>query len=348
MIVGGMLRGPVAQALASAAALTVTFAQIQPSAAQDFFKDKTITLSIGSGVGGGFDIYGRTVAQFLGKHIPGNPTIKPVNRPGAGGRASANLLFAVDPKDGTYIGLLGPWLVTEPLFGVQGPEFDPTRLNWLMSPARDVSACMFWKRSGITTFADLRSKEVTVGASGPTAITATDAYVLNAIFGARIKIILGFKGTAETIMAAERGELDGSCGMWISTVTSRYMRPLENGDAAMVVQLGMVRHRMFPKVPHILDDLNPSADDRAAIKLLYAQLDMARPFAAPPGVPEDRVAMLRAAFERLVKDREFLAEAEKRALEVEPVPGARIQELIAEMYATPKPIVERAKKMSGY
>ena len=335
----------LALALTGAATLAM---QPGPAAADEFFKDKTITLSIGSGVGGGFDIYARTVAQFLGRHIPGNPTIRPVNRPGAGGRGSASLLYAVDPKDGTYIGLLGPWLVIEPLFGVQGPEFDPTRLNWLMSTARDVSACMFWKRSGVTAFDDLRKREVSVGASGPTAITATDAYVLNAVFGTRIKVVLGFKGTAETIMAAERGEVDGSCGMWISSVTSRYMRPLQAGEATLVVQLGMWRHPMFPKVPHILEDLSPPAEDRAAIRLLYAQLDMARPFAAPPGVPAERVALLRAAFERLVVDKDFLAEADKRALEVVGVPGTRIEALIREMYATPKPIVERAKRMSGY
>lgn len=342
MRVRTLLRGSLA-GMAAVAALA------PPASADDFFKDKTITLSIGSGVGGGFDIYGRTVAQFLGKHIPGNPVIKPVNRPGAGGRGSANLLYAVDPKDGTYIGLLGPWLVTEQLFGVQGPEFDPTKLNWLSSPARDVSACMFWKRSGITTFADLLAKDgVTVGASGPTAITATDAYVLNAMFGTKIKVILGFKGTAEGVLAAERGELDGHCGMWVSSVTSRYMRPLEAGEATMVVQLGTWKHPAFPKATHIIEDLKPSADDRAALKLIYAQLDMARPFAAPPGVPAERIALLRTAFERLVKDKEFLAEADKRGLEVVPVSGEEIQKQIAEMYATPKPIVERARKIAGY
>lgn len=319
-----------------------------PAAAQDFYKDKTITLSIGSGVGGGFDIYARTVAQFLGKHIPGNPVIKPVNRPGAGGRSNGNLLYVRDPKDGTHIGLMGPWLVTEPMFGVPGVEFDPTGFQWLMSTARDVSACMFWKRSGIKTFADLKAKpEVTVGASGSTAITATDAYVLNTLFGTKIKVILGFKGTAEGVMAAERGELDGHCGMWISTVTSRYMQPINSGDATVVVQLGTWRHPQFPNAAHILE-LNPSADDLATLKLVYAQLDMARPFAAPPGVPADRVAILRNAFEQLMKDKDFLAEAEKRGLEVAGVSGAEIQKQIADMYATPKPIIERAKKLMGY
>ena len=153
---------------------------------------------------------------------------------------------------------------------------------------------MFWKNSGIKTFDDLvRKGEVTVGASGPTAVTATDAYLLNAIFGTKMKVILGFKGTAEGVLAAERGELDGHCGMWVSSVTSRYMDTIKNGTASVVVQLGSWRHPEFPKATHILEDLNPSAENRQAIKLVFAQLDMARPFVAPPGVPADRVAILR-------------------------------------------------------
>lgn len=339
--VGILARACVAGCLVVAAAVG--------TAAQEFYKDKTVTISIGSGVGGGFDTYARTVAQYLGRHIPGNPTIKPSNRPGAGGRGNANLLYVRDPKDGTHIGLLGPWLVTEPLFGVPGVEFDPTGFNWLMSTARDVSTCMFWKRSGIQSFEDLRKKgEVTVGASGPTAITATDAYVLNAMFGTKIKVILGFKGTAEGVLAVERGELDGHCGMWVSSVTSRYMRPINAGEATVVVQLGTWRHPQFPKAVHIIEDLKPSTDDVATLKLVYAQLDMARPFAAPPGVPADRIAILRRAFEQLMKDKEFLAEAERRGLEVAPVPGSEIQKQIAAMYATPKPIVDRARKLMGY
>lgn len=323
-------------------------ASAAPVLADDFFKDKTITISIGSGVGGGFDTYARTVAQFLGRHIPGNPTIKPVNRPGAGGRANANLLYLSDPRDGTHIGILGPWLVTEPLLDMPGVHFDVTKFNWLMSTAKDVSTCMFWKKSGIKTFQDLVNKpEVTVGASGPTAVTATDAYLLNAIFGTRMKVILGFKGTAEGVLAAERGELDGHCGMWVSSVTSRYMDIIKRGDATVVVQLGSWRHPEFPKATHILEDLKPSETDRQAIKLVFAQLDMARPFVAPPGVPADRVAILRTAFEAMVKDQEFLAEAKRRRLEVIPVTGAEIESQIKDLYATPKSVVARVKKIMG-
>lgn len=318
-------------------------------AQQDFYKGKTITISTGFGVGGGFDQYVRAVAQFLGNHIPGNPLVRPSNRPGAGGRTDANLLYSVDPKDGTVIALLGPWIATEPLFGVQGANFEATGFNWLISTARDVSTCIFFKRSGVSSWDDLKKKgEVTVGSSGPTTFQTTDALLLNAIFGTRIKVVHGFKGSNEGWLAAERGELDGGCGMWGSSVASSFMAPLSSGEATAVVQLGSWRHPLFPRAVHVFEDLKPSPEDAQALRLVLTQLDMARPFVAPPGVPAERVKILREAFEALVKDAAFLEVAKQRKLDVAPVSGERVQQLIAEMYATPRPIVERVKKIIGY
>ncbi|MFM1816885.1 MAG: hypothetical protein RLZ98_3580 [Pseudomonadota bacterium] len=339
----------IVNSIAIAAVAAAGFAVASPAAAADFYKDKTLTITVGFGAGGGFDTYMRTVAQYLGRHIPGKPAIKPVNRPGAGGRIDANLLYVKDPKDGTHIALLGPWLVTEPLYGAKGVEFDPTKFNWLISTARDVSTCMFWKRSGITSYEELRKKkQVTVGSTGNTATTTTDALLINAIFGTNIKVIHGFKGTNDGFLAAERGELDGMCGMWVSSVKSRYSAPLDAGAATVILQLGTWRHPQFPKATHIIEDLKPKGDDLEVIKLVLAQLDMARPFAAPPGVPADRVAILRKAFADVVKDPDFLAEAKKRKLDVIPVSPDSIQSQIAEMYKAPKPVVERARKILGY
>ena len=344
-----MLPGPT-RALAAMAAAALLGLTIAPAAAQqDFYKGRTITLTTGFGSGGGFDNYMRLFAQFLGSHIPGNPLIKPVNRPGAGGRMDANLLFSADPKDGTAIALLPPWIVTEPLFGVPGANFEPTRFNWLISAARDVSSCMFWRRTGILTFADLvKAGEVSVGSTGPTAVTTTAALLLNLIFGTRIKPVHGFKGTNEAFLAAERGEMHGACGMWVSSITSSYMAPISAGEANVIVQLGTWRHPLFPKAAHVIEDLKPKPDDERLIRLVLAQLDMARPFAAPPGVPEERVGILRKAFESLLRDPAFLDAAKQRRLDVIPVSGEEIQKLIAQTYATPGPIVERAKAVVGY
>lgn len=323
-----------------------SIAMVTSAGAQDFYQGKTLTISTGFGSGGGFDNYMRLVSQYLSSHIPGNPLVKPVNRPGAGGRMDANVHYSADPKDGTHIALLGPWIATEPLLGVPGANFDATKFNWLISAARDVSTCMFWKRTGILSFADLVKKgEVSIGSTGPTSVTTTDALLLNAIFGTKIKVIHGFKGTNDAFLAAERGEMDGACGMWVSSVTSSYMAPIKSGEASVIVQLGTWRHPTFPNATHVLEDLKPSPEDAQVIRVVLAQLDMARPFVAPPGVPAERVAILRKAFESLVKDPAFLATAKQRGLEVVPVSGDRIQEMITAIYATPKPIIERVKKI---
>lgn len=340
--------GRVAGAVAALAVLAFAGAG-SAAAQQDFYAGKTLTITTGFGPGGGFDNYMRLVAQFLPAHIPGSPVIKPVNRPGAGGRMDANLVFSADPKDGTHIALLGPWIATEPLFGVPGANFDPVKFNWLVSASRDVSTCMFWKRTGILTFQDLvKAGEVSTGSTGPTAVTTTDALILNAFFGTKIKVVHGFKGTNDAFLAAEKGEMHGACGLWVSSVNSSYSAPLKSGDANVIVQLGTWRHPAFPKATHILEDLKPKAEDAQVIRLVLAQLDMARPFVAPPGVPAERVAILRKAFDSMLKDPKFLETAKQRHLDVLPVSGEQIQKLIAGMYASPKHIVEQAKKLVGY
>jgi tripartite-type tricarboxylate transporter receptor subunit TctC len=334
---------------AVALALMVSAAAVPAAAQQDFYAGKTLTLTTGFGSGGGFDNYMRLVAQYLAEHIPGKPVIKPVNRPGAGGRLDANLVFSSDPKDGTHIALLAPWIATEPLFEVPGANFEPTKFNWLVSASRDVSTCMFWTRTGIRTFDDLVKKgEVSVGSTGPTAVTTTDALLLNAFFGTKIKVVHGFKGTNDAFLAAERGEMDGACGVWVSSVNSSYSAPIKSGAANVIVQLGTWRHPDFPKATHILEDLKPSPEATEVIRLVLGQLDMARPFVAPPGVPAERVAILRKAFESMLKDPKFLDTAKKRSLDVLPVSGDEIQRLIAKMYASPKHIVDQAKKLVGY
>ncbi len=335
--------------MASIATAIAVVSPAAPTFGQDFYKGKTVTITTGFGSGGGFDNYMRLVAQHLGGFIPGNPVIKPVNRPGAGGRLDANLTFTSDPKDGTHIALLGPWIATEPLFEVPGANFDPTKFNWLVSASRDVSTCMFWKRSGISTFADLVKKgEVSIGSTGPTSVTTTDALLLNEFFGTKIKVVHGFKGTNDAFLAAERGEMDGACGVWVSSVQSSYSSPIKSEEANVIVQLGTWRHPAFPQATHILEDLKPNAEDTKVIKLVLSQLDMARPFVMPPGVPDERVKIMRTAFERMLNDPQFLETAKKRSLDVLPVSGEQIQKLIAEMYASPKPVVARAKKLVGY
>lgn len=333
----------------AAIAVTAGFALAAPASGDDFYKGKSVSIFIGSGAGGGFDTYARTVAIYLGKHIPGNPNILPVNRPGAGGRGNANLLYNRDPKDGTALGHLGPWLALEPLWGQEGVQFQPEKFNWLITMSQETSTCLWWKKSGVNTIQELIAKKnVTSGASGPTSSQASDAFVLNNVLKLNIKVLLGFKGTREVFLASERGEVDGACGLWWASVKSQYMEPVNSGRANIILQLGNRRHPELDKmnVPFLGDLIKDAPQiDKDALSIIFSMMDVARPFVAPPGVPADRVALLRKAFDATAKDTDFIAEATKRKLDLDPKPGEEVQRLIEAMYKHPKATVEHAKKM---
>ena len=334
--------------LRAAAALLASMAPAALAHAQsDFFAGKTIAVDIGADVGGGFDAYGRVIAEYLGRHIPGAPIVKPQNRPGAGGRVAANWLYNVAPKDGTAIGVFGGWIAFEPLWGIEGVQFDATRFNWLGNANREVTTCGFWNRSRGTSLDALKAGETVVGSYGPTTSMTQDAVALNALLGTKIKIIHGYKGTRDVVLAAERGEVDGSCGLWMSSVKSQYQKYLDTGDLRIVVQMGMDRHPELPNVPNASDFIT-SPEDRQAFDLIFGQLEVARPVAAPPGVPADRVAILRKALSTTFDDPEFVATATKRGLEIRPLDGEKMQALVGRIYSAPQPIVARVKTMMGY
>jgi tripartite-type tricarboxylate transporter receptor subunit TctC len=316
-------------------------------AQSDFFNGKTITVDIGASVGGGFDAYGRIIAEYLGRHVPGSPVVTPQNRPGAGGRVSANWLYNVAPKDGTSIGVFGGWIAFEPLWGLKGVQFDATKFNWLGNANREVSTCGFWRNSKGTSLDALKSGPVMVGSYGPTTSMTQDAVALNALLGTKIKVIEGYKGTRDVVLAAERGEVDGSCGLWMSSVKSQYKRFLDSGELRLVVQMGLERHPELPNVPNAAD-LIKNEEDRRAFNLIFGQLEVARPIAAPPGVPADRVAILRKALSDTLADPEFIATATKRGLEVRPLGGVEMQALVLGIYSAPQPLVRRVKEIMGY
>lgn len=347
-IAGTSLRRLNLRALGAAAALSAMVLQGTPAMAQaDFFKGKTINVDIGAAVGGGFDAYGRVIAEFLGRHVPGAPVVTPQNRPGAGGRVSANWLYNVAPKDGTSIGVFGGWIAFEPLWGIAGVQFDATKFNWLGNANREVTTCGFWRNSKGQSLEALSKVEALVGSYGPTTSMTQDAVALNALLGTRIKVVEGYKGTRDVVLAAERGEVDGSCGLWMSSVKSQYQRYLESGDLRLIVQMGMERHPELPNVPN-LAELIKSEEDRLAFNLIFGQLEVARPVAAPPGVPADRIAILRKALSDTLADPEFIATATKRGLEVRPLGGSDMQDFVSRIYTAPQPLVQRVKKIMGY
>jgi len=313
------------------------------SAVENFYKGKTVQVLVGFGPGGGYDLYARTLARYMGRHMPGNPTMVPQNMPGAGGVKVMNYLYNVARKDGTVMGTFARGLVVEPLLGhAQGIQFDATKFSWIGSVSNEVSVCAFWFTSGIATWDDMRTKPHKIGGSAAGADSDVFPTVLKNIFHLPTQLVTGYGGGGADInLGMERGEVQGRCGWSWSSMLSQSKALLDGKKINVVLQLALEKHEDLPNVPLVMD-LPASEEDKAALKLIVSRQSIARPFAAPPGVPAERVAALRAAFDATMKDPDFLAEAKRLSLEVRPVPGDAVQSLIREVYASPPEVVKRA------
>jgi len=325
----------------------VAFATAPASAQEDtFFKGKEIALDIGFGAGGGYDTYGRLAARHLGRFIPGNPNVVPRNVPGAGGVKLAAEIYNVAPKDGTRIGLFAATTALEPLFGNKDAQYETVKFTWLGNMASDVSGCGVWKHTGIKSWEDMKTRETTFGATGPAAITSIHPSVVGALLGLKTKVILGYQGTRDVNLAMQRGEVDGTCGLYMSSITSQYQKDVDNGDLNVVMTFGAKRTPEFPNKPSIFELLNKEEDKQLA-ELIFDSDSIGRPLAAPPGLSAARAATLTKAFDTMVKDREFLAEAKKLNLLISPMSGEEVRKRFASYYQTPKPVVAKAMKAMG-
>jgi tripartite-type tricarboxylate transporter receptor subunit TctC len=335
---------PIAIMLAAAALLMSSPAPAQSVA--NFYAGKNVNVLIGFSAGGGYDAYARTLARVMGRHLPGNPRLIAQNMPGAGSLRAANFLYGVAPKDGTAIALFAPGVMFEPLLGrpsAEAGQFDATKFTWLGSVTKDVSVCAFMVSTGIKTWADMQSKKSVVAASGGGAESDVFATVLKNMFNLPLRLVTGYPGGTEMVLAMERGEADGRCGWSWTSLLSRSRALLDNRQINMTLQIGLEKdkHPALRDVPLIVD-LTDDPQKKAALKLIVSRQAIARPFAAPPGVPADRARALRAAFDATMKDPEFLAEARKLSLDVEPVTGAEVAALIREVYASPPAAVKLA------
>jgi tripartite-type tricarboxylate transporter receptor subunit TctC len=331
---------PMAFLFASVAGITLAHAA---DAVETFYKGKTIQVLVGFGPGGGYDLYARTLARYMGRHIPGNPTMVPQNMPGAGGVKAMNYLYNVARKDGTVMATFARGLVVEPLLGhTQGIQFDATKFTWVGSVTNEISVCAFWYTSPVKTWEDMKTKPHKIGGSAAGADSDVFPIVLKNIFHLPTRLVTGYAGGGADInLGMERGEVDGRCGWSWSSMLSQSRQLLEGKKVNVVLQLGLEKHEDLPNVPLVMD-LPSSPEDKAALKLIVSRQSIARPFAAPPGVPADRVAALRTAFDATMKDPDFLAETKKLALEVRPVSGAAVEQLIKDVYASPPEVVQRA------
>jgi tripartite-type tricarboxylate transporter receptor subunit TctC len=333
-------------AVAIQAAAGAAFAQ---DAVEQFYRGKTINIYIGSSAGGGYDAYARALGRHMGKYIPGNPTIVPQNMPGAGGNKAAGYVYSVAPKDGTAIGALFPGGILAPLLGDTPIQHDPAKFIFVGSANSDVYTCVAHTDSPIKSFKDAFTQEVIIGASNEGGTTRDMPTLENNVLGTKFRIVTGYAGTREIALAVERKEIHGLCGYGYTSLLSVTPRWLTDKVVRLLVQENVKGAPALNKqgVPRTID-FAKTPEDRQVMELVYSQAVIGRPYVLPDGVPRERVAALRKAFMAALADPALLAEAEKMKLDVEPISGDDVQTMVAQLFAMPARIVERAKQALIY
>jgi tripartite-type tricarboxylate transporter receptor subunit TctC len=310
------------------------------------YAGKQIRMVIAGGVGGGYDVYARFLARHISRHIPGNPTIVSQNMPAAAGLAATNWAYsAAAPRDGTAIIATYNALLDDPLYGSPAARFDPLRFQSVGSIAKQQTVCATWHTSKIKTIDQAKKQEVTVSATGASGDRATMPRILNALLGTKFKVIAGY-GTTESMLAVERGEVDGMCGVSWSTLKVSNPDWIQNNRLTVMIQAGAKPQAGLPDVSLVIDQVL-NAEDRRLIELLFFPQEMGRPFIMPPDTPKELVNTIRRAFNATMKDPAFLAEAKKSLFDVDPLTGEEMERILRRAYATPTELVRRAEKLNG-
>jgi tripartite-type tricarboxylate transporter receptor subunit TctC len=319
------------------------FACAQPSKAQDTI-DRPVTIYVAGTAGGGIDLYARLVSRHIGRHIPGKPTVTVQVMPGAGGIRAANYLAEQAPRDGTAMTTFAGGPILEPLIGARNPGYDMSGFTWIGAITKDVGLCIAWGATPFKTIDDVRQQQMVVAGTGAGSETDTWPVVLNDVIGTKFKLVTGYVGTQETILAIERGEAHGRCVFSYSALKIAKPDWLRDKKINVLVVTALERSPDFPRVPAVVD-LVAKPEDRQLLELMVGPSAMARPFAAPPGLPANKAALLRRAFDATMQDPEFRAEAERIQADLAPTRGEEVQQLVARLYATPRPVVERVKRL---
>jgi tripartite-type tricarboxylate transporter receptor subunit TctC len=313
-------------------------------AQDDFYKGKTVNIVVGFTAGGGYDVNARAVARHLGKHIPGNPNVIVQNMPGAGSLQSVRYLDATAPKDGTVMTVFNPGLITQSIVEPERVSVDFRKLAWVGIVTADYRVCYGFGPNGVKSWDEMmKRKEFILGSTAKGAGNYVNGATLRLVFGAPVRQILGFPGSAEQRIAIERGELDGDCGAWSSI-------PLEWIEGRKIVPVirssPSIAPDMPPDVPYSVD-IAPSERDRQVLRMLLAPTQVGRPFIASQAVPAERVRILRDAFNATMQDPQFMAEAQKLRLPISPKTGEEALKVVEEIYATPDDIVAAARKVTA-
>jgi tripartite-type tricarboxylate transporter receptor subunit TctC len=318
------------------------FAIVQPAQAQQepFYKDKTLRVIVGSAPGGGYDAYARLVSDHMRRHIPGNPQIVVQNMPGAGSLVAMNHIANVAPKDGTVIGAINAAMTTHPLIKPDSAKFDPRKMNWIGSTLREYHIGVVRENSPVKTVADAQKLEMPVAGTGGS--TTTYPVIANAILNTKFKVVAGYQGTAQGMLAMERGEVAGVIGITWASIKATQAAALRDGKIRLLAQFGVRKHPELPNIPLVLDAAK-TPEDKAALRLVFSSQDVGRPWVAPEGLPAQTVAILRKAFDDTMADPEFTADAAKRKLDLDPTSGVEIQAVVEDIFKTPPAVVERIR-----
>ena len=317
-----------------------------PAASQDYYAGKTIDLVVGNYPGGGFDIYARAVARHLGRNIPGNPTVVVKNMPGAGSAKAGVHISTVAPKDGLSIGAVTPGAIVGPLLDDKPQSmFDPAKVTYLGTANSGTRICVTYEKSKVRSFKQAMTEKIVLGGVAPGDAVHDFAYMVRATTGAPVSVVPGYKGTLDVTLAMERGEVDGACGWEWSSAKAQKPEWIRDGKLNLLAQIGPNANDELTKlgVPR-LDDYIKDDDNRRVMALIVSQQAFQRPYFVAMGTPEAYVAILRKAFDATMQDEQFLADAKKLRIDVSPLPGATVQELVQKFYATPKNIVEQGRR----
>jgi tripartite-type tricarboxylate transporter receptor subunit TctC len=329
--------------LIALAALTLA----APSAsAADYYAGRSIDLLIGAPPGGGYDIYARALARHYGRHIPGQPSIVAKNMPGAGSARAAGFISTVAPKDGTAVAAIMPGAVMGPLLDEKAEAlFDPTKVLYLGTSNSGTRVCVSRKDSRIKTFDDARTQKAAFGGVSTNDSTREYGYMHKKTAGAQYDVVSGYSGTAEIALAMERGEIDGACGWDWSSFKSQRPDWLRDNKVNVLLQVGLEPNAELTRmrVPSVFNYVKDE-ESRKVVELIVSQQVFQRSYIAPPGLPAEQLLTLRTAFDATMRDRQFLDDAEKIRIDISPLPGAKVQELVQSLYAMPKDVVARARQ----
>jgi tripartite-type tricarboxylate transporter receptor subunit TctC len=323
-----------------AAALLV--AHGRPGSAQSDFSGKTIRLYIGTGPGGGYDTYGRLVARHIGRHLPGNPAVVPQNMPGASSLTLTNFLFNTAPRDGTAIGMINQAMPTEQYLDIGNTNYDAKRFSWIGRVSSAVEMAIVWHTVPVNTIEDVRRRETLMGGTGPTSSTVFVPYLLDNLAGMKFKVITGFNGTTEIALAMERGEVEGSATP-LESLTSYRADWVRDRKIKVLVQYTAVRDAEIPDIPTMVE-LGRSEEARQILGFYASAADVGRSIVAPPAMSPQTVGALRRAFDEMLADPTFLDEVKRAGIQLKPMAGVRLQDLIVQVANFPQSLLERARQ----